>query len=45
MVKQGRGGKIINISSIHEDIPFLQYTAYWAAEGGVAIMMRTLPWS
>ncbi len=42
MVKQGGGGKIVNISSVHEDIPFPQYTAYCASKGGVRMMMRNL---
>jgi glucose 1-dehydrogenase len=42
MVRQGQGGKIVNISSVHEDIPFPQYTPYCAAKGGVRMMMRNL---
>ena len=42
MVKQGQGGKLINISSVHEDIPFPGYTAYCAAKGGMRMMMRNL---
>ena len=42
MVKQGPGGKLINISSVHEDIPFPQYTAYCASKGGIRMMMRNL---
>lgn len=42
MVKQGGGGKIVNISSVHEDIPFPNYTAYCAAKGGVRMLMRNL---
>ena len=42
MVKQGPGGKIINISSVHEDIPFPGYTAYCASKGAVRMMMRNL---
>src|SRR5437016_7702894 len=42
MVKQGGGGKLINISSVHEDIPFPQFTAYCASKGGVRMMMRNL---
>ena len=42
MVKQGQGGKLINISSVHEDIPFPEYTAYCASKGGVRMMMRNL---
>ncbi|HZT40849.1 MAG TPA: SDR family oxidoreductase [Chthonomonadaceae bacterium] len=42
MVQQGQGGKLINISSVHEDIPFPQYTAYCASKGGMRMMMRNL---
>ena len=42
MVKQGDGGKIINVSSVHEDIPFPGYTAYCASKGGIRMMMRNL---
>lgn len=42
MVKQGGGGKIVNISSVHEDIPFVGYTAYCASKGGLRMMMRNL---
>ncbi len=42
MVKQGGGGKLIFISSVHEDIPFPDYTAYCASKGGVRMMMRNL---
>lgn len=42
MVKQGEGGKLIFISSVHEDIPFPDFTAYCASKGGVRMMMRNL---
>src|ERR1035437_8993414 len=42
MVRQGPGGKLIYISSVHEDIPFPEYTAYCASKGGVRMMMRNL---
>jgi glucose 1-dehydrogenase len=42
MVKQGGGGKLVNISSVHEDIPFVGYTAYCASKGGIRMMMRNL---
>ena len=42
MVKQGRGGKLINISSVHEDIPFPEFTAYCASKGGMRMMMRNV---
>lgn len=42
MVKQGGGGKLIFISSVHEDIPFVGYTAYCASKGGIRMLMRNL---
>lgn len=42
MVKQGGGGKLVFISSVHEDIPFVNYTAYCASKGGLRMMMRNL---
>lgn len=35
-------GKLIFISSVHEDIPFPGFTAYCASKGGVRMMMRNL---
>ena len=42
MIKQGQGGKVIFVSSGHEDIPVPEYTAYCASKGGVRMMMRNL---
>lgn len=42
MVKQGQGGKLTFISSVHEDIPFVGYTAYCASKGGIRMLMRNL---
>jgi glucose 1-dehydrogenase len=42
MVKQGQGGKLVNVSSVHEDIPFPEYTAYCASKGGMRMLMRNL---
>jgi glucose 1-dehydrogenase len=42
MVKQGQGGKLIFISSVHEDIPFPGYAPYCASKGGVRMLMRNL---
>jgi glucose 1-dehydrogenase len=42
MVKQGEGGKLIFISSVHEDIPFPQFTAYCASKGAIRMMMRNI---
>ena len=40
MKSSGKGGSIINISSIHEDVPFPGFTSYCAAKGGLRMMMR-----
>ncbi|CEK14592.1 SDR family oxidoreductase [Chthonomonas calidirosea] len=42
MVKQGQGGKIINISSVHEDVPFPGYAPYCVSKGGLRMLMRNL---
>ena len=42
MRDQGRGGAIVNISSIHEDFTFPGYTPYCAAKGGVRMLMRNV---
>jgi glucose 1-dehydrogenase len=36
------GGKAINISSVHEELPFPHFTAYCMAKGGLKMMMRNL---
>lgn len=41
MVKQGTGGRIVNISSIHEDVAFLNYSPYALSKGGVRMFART----
>ena len=35
-------GKIINISSVHEDLPFPNFTAYCASKGGMKMFTRNL---
>jgi glucose 1-dehydrogenase len=42
MIRQGGGGRIINISSIHEDLPMPKNAAYCAAKGGLRMLMRTI---
>lgn len=41
MIKQGGGGRIINISSVHEDRPMPGNTAYCLSKGGVRMLTRT----
>jgi glucose 1-dehydrogenase len=42
MIKQGNGGRIINISSIHEDLPMPTNAPYCASKGGLRMLMRTI---
>jgi glucose 1-dehydrogenase len=35
-------GKIINISSVHEELPFPNFTAYCASKGGMKMLTRNL---
>ena len=41
MIKQGEGGRIINITSVHEDWPMPGNTAYCLAKGGMRMLTRT----
>jgi glucose 1-dehydrogenase len=41
MIAQGGGGRIINISSTHEDWPMPGNTPYCCAKGGVRMLTRT----
>lgn len=41
MIAQGGGGRIINISSVHEDWPMTGNTAYCLSKGGVRMLTRT----
>ena len=42
LIRQGQGGKLVFISSVHEDIPFPGYTSYCASKGAIRMMMRNL---
>jgi glucose 1-dehydrogenase len=42
MIAQGGGGRIINISSIHEDLPMPTNAPYCASKGGLRMLMRTI---
>ena len=41
MIKQGGGGRIINITSVHEDWPMPGNTAYCISKGGMRMLTRT----
>jgi glucose 1-dehydrogenase len=40
--KAGGPGKVINISSVHEELPFPHFTPYCMSKGGMKMMMRNL---
>lgn len=42
MIAQGQGGRIINISSVHEDVPMPTNVPYCASKGGLRMLMRTI---
>ena len=41
MITQGDGGRIINITSVHEDWPMPNNTAYCLSKGGMRMLTRT----
>lgn len=41
MIAQGGGGRIINISSVHEDLPMPTNAPYCATKGALRMLMRT----
>ena len=42
MVQQGGGGRIINISSVHEDLPMPTNAPYCATKGALRMLTRTI---
>ena len=42
MVAQGRGGRLIAITSIHEHLPLRDSAAYGAAKGGLGMLIKSL---
>jgi glucose 1-dehydrogenase len=42
MIAQGGGGCIINVSSVHEELPMVGNAVYCAAKGGLRMLTRTL---
>jgi len=41
MIRQGTGGRIINMTSVHEDWPMPGNTAYCLSKGGMRMLTRT----
>ncbi len=42
LVSRGAPGRLINISSIHEDVAFLGFSPYAASKGGLRMVTRTV---
>jgi NAD(P)-dependent dehydrogenase (short-subunit alcohol dehydrogenase family) len=42
MIEQGDGGRIVNVSSIHDAVPLVGGASYCAAKGGLAMLTRVL---
>ena len=42
MVSQGGSGRILNISSVHEDLPMPTNSSYCATKGGLRMLTRTI---
>lgn len=42
LIEAQRSGKIINISSVHEELPFPNFAAYCASKGGLKMLTRNL---
>ncbi|HEY6761810.1 MAG TPA: SDR family oxidoreductase [Baekduia sp.] len=42
LVAQGRGGRIVNVTSIHEHVPLPQAAAYCAAKGGLGLLTKVM---
>jgi len=41
MIKQGQGGRVINVTSVHEDWPMPGNTVYCLSKGGMRMLTRT----
>jgi NAD(P)-dependent dehydrogenase (short-subunit alcohol dehydrogenase family) len=42
MIAQGGGGRIINVTSVHEHVPLLGAAAYCAAKGGLGLLTKVM---
>jgi NAD(P)-dependent dehydrogenase (short-subunit alcohol dehydrogenase family) len=42
MVEAGRGGRIVNVTSVHEHVPLRDATAYCAAKGGLGLLTKVM---
>jgi hypothetical protein len=42
MVAQGRGGRIVNVTSVHELVPILGGSSYCASKGGLGLLTKVM---
>ena len=42
MVAAGRGGRIVNVTSVHEHVPLREAAAYCAAKGGLGLLTKVM---
>jgi NAD(P)-dependent dehydrogenase (short-subunit alcohol dehydrogenase family) len=42
MVDQGRGGRIVNVTSVHEHVPKKGSSAYCASKGGLGLLTKVM---
>jgi len=42
MRDQGRGGRIVNVTSVHEHVPLREASAYCAAKGGLGLLTKVM---
>jgi len=42
MVAAGRGGRIVNVTSVHEHVPLFGSSAYCAAKGGLGLLTKVM---
>ena len=42
MVESGNGGRIINVTSVHEHVPLLGSSAYCASKGGLGLLTKVM---
>jgi NAD(P)-dependent dehydrogenase (short-subunit alcohol dehydrogenase family) len=42
MVAQGRGGRIVNVTSVHQEVPLRNSAPYCAAKGGLRLLTKVM---
>lgn len=42
MIRAGKGGRVINVTSVHEHVPLKNASAYCAAKGGLGLLTKVM---